>query len=147
MTISAVAKTATVSVTPALLRVERMAQPAIAALSAVAASARVACALSLVFRRMLFPASQVTWRLAAALEAPAAVSENLLVEATAPAGALVFPVQPPATVRQDSSASRLGGPGACVMLLLTCALRADSQGSVLTRTATFGEGPTVWALG
>ena len=101
---SAVAKTATVSVTPALLRVERMAQPAIAALSAVAASARVACALSLVFRRMLFPASQVTWRLAAALEAPAAVSENLLVEATAPAGALVFPVQPPATVRQDSSA-------------------------------------------
>jgi hypothetical protein len=118
-------------------RVYRTAAPAPAAVIAVADwSARVprarAPVLLLVFRRLLFPATQLTLGLAqAAPQAAAFVTRLLKVEGTAVQPALVFPVAPPATVLPGSSATRLS-PRASVLLRLRCARWADSQRSVPT---------------
>jgi len=109
----------------AKVAVYRTAGPAPAAVSAVAATARMAPALLLVFRRLLSPALLLSLALAAS-EAAAHVSEKLLVERTAREAALIFRVPPPATVLLGITANRLGA-GTCVLGLLRCVLESSAR--------------------
>src|SRR5918911_2705713 len=99
--------------------------------SAVAETARVAPAWSLVFRRMLRSATPTTLApFARALASLAAVSQNRAVKATAGvAPILQGNVSAPATVLPGSSAIPLGTRAS----VLWRARRDDSQGSVLTQ--------------
>src|SRR5215211_979781 len=112
--------------------------------SAVAETARVAPAWSLVFRRMLSSATPTTLPpFAAARARAAAVSQNRAVHSTAGVAPLLeLAVQPPATVLPGSSANRLGTRPS----VLWRARRDDSQGSVLTQRDLHRR-PYFWALG